>query len=526
VTASLLEQLADLPKAKVDALIPAMAPGAATAFQYDWRYRARPEQLPPDGSWRVWLLMAGRGFGKTRCGAEWVRAEVKAGRRRIALVGPTAADARNVMVEGESGILAISPDPERPLYEPSKRRLSWPNGAIATTYSADEPERLRGPQHDAAWCDELGAWRYPEAWDMLMFGMRLGVDPRTVVTTTPRPAKLIRDLVRDPICVVTRGSRRSCLVTRHFGEDPANAGTGAYAAPGKRGRRSVSQEKEIYSRPMSPSAALHHQLCGKGGGNAVRRSGGAHVAACLALQSSSRQRAELPGPPRLPFGGQTQEFPFHRVDFGDIGCDVVIAAALPRHQAEAAAHEYLCRTRATQVNYRGQFLPSLAADPRGSALPENCRKISVQEHRGKLCGMARHDPRMEQIRVTAGLEDGMVENAIAFRLRQRGIGNLVHADSAQSRLVHRERIRGQAPLPIGPRSGIAGSAVRWSRWWSARNTSRRFLMKKGWRFSRAPALWSPSRVFASGTKSSNPVCSCGESGANRNWPGRRHGDRG
>jgi phage terminase large subunit-like protein len=110
------------------------------------------------------------------------------------------------MVEGESGILAISPDPERPLYEPSKRRLTWPNGAVATTYSADEPERLRGPQHDAAWCDELGAWRYPEAWDMLMFGMRLGTDPRTVVTTTPRPAKLIRDLVRDPICVVTRGS--------------------------------------------------------------------------------------------------------------------------------------------------------------------------------------------------------------------------------------------------------------------------------------------------------------------------------
>jgi phage terminase large subunit-like protein len=91
-----------------------------------------------------------------------------------ALVGPTSADARNVMVEGESGILAISPGPERPLYEPNKRRLTWPNGAVATTYSADEPERLRGPQHDAAWCDELGAWRYPEAWDMLMFGMRLG----------------------------------------------------------------------------------------------------------------------------------------------------------------------------------------------------------------------------------------------------------------------------------------------------------------------------------------------------------------
>ena len=136
MTASLIEQLADLPKAEADALIRAMAPGEANAFEYHWRYRARPEQLPPAGSWRVWLLMAGRGFGKTRCGAEWVRAEVKAGRRRIALVGPTAADARNVMVEGESGILAISPDPERPLYEPSKRRLTWPNGAVATT--ADE----------------------------------------------------------------------------------------------------------------------------------------------------------------------------------------------------------------------------------------------------------------------------------------------------------------------------------------------------------------------------------------------------
>ena len=206
MTASLLEQLADLPKAEVDALIRAMAPGEANAFEYHWRYRARPEQLPPEGSWRVWLLMAGRGFGKTRCGAEWVRAEVKAGRRRIALVAPTAADARDVMVEGESGILAISPDHERPLYEPSKRRLTWRNGAVATTFSADEPERLRGPQHDAAWCDEMAAWRYPEAWDMLMFGLRLGEDPRVMVTTTPRPTRLLKSLVADPTVAISRGT--------------------------------------------------------------------------------------------------------------------------------------------------------------------------------------------------------------------------------------------------------------------------------------------------------------------------------
>ena len=151
-------------------------------------------------------MLAGRGFGKTRTGAELVRARVAAHTaRRIALVAPTAADARDVMVEGESGLLAIAPPWDRPLYEPSKRRLTWPNGAVATTFSADEPERLRGPQHDFAWCDELAAWRYPQAWDMLMFGLRLGEDPRAVVTTTPRPTRLIHALIADPKVVVTRG---------------------------------------------------------------------------------------------------------------------------------------------------------------------------------------------------------------------------------------------------------------------------------------------------------------------------------
>src|SRR5712691_4424685 len=126
--------------------------------------------------------------------------------RRVALVAPTAGDARDIMVEGESGILAISPRWERPRDEPSKRRLTWPNGAVATLFSADEPERLRGPQHDAAWCDELASWRYPEAWDMLMLGLRLGADPRVVVTTTPRPTKLVRELITDPTVAVTRGT--------------------------------------------------------------------------------------------------------------------------------------------------------------------------------------------------------------------------------------------------------------------------------------------------------------------------------
>lgn len=174
---------------------------------YDWPLWARPNQLAPAGDWSTWLLLAGRGFGKTRTGAEFVRAEVDAGRAsRVALVAPTAADARDVMVEGESGILAISPPWNRPLYEPSKRRLTWPNGAQATLYSADEPDRLRGPQQDLAWADELAAWRYPETWDMLMFGLRLGRRPRVAVTTTPKPTRLIRDLIASPTTAITRGS--------------------------------------------------------------------------------------------------------------------------------------------------------------------------------------------------------------------------------------------------------------------------------------------------------------------------------
>ena len=191
----------------VDAVLKAIPPQLHDRLRHDWKSWARPEQLAPPGNWRTWLILAGRGYGKTRAGAEFVRGEAESGRAsRIALVAPTAADARDVMVEGESGILAIAPNWCRPVYEPSKRRITWPSGALATVYTADEPERLRGPQHDRFWCDEPASWRYPDAWDMLQFGMRLGESPRGVVTGTPKPIKLIRDLVKSPTCVVTRGS--------------------------------------------------------------------------------------------------------------------------------------------------------------------------------------------------------------------------------------------------------------------------------------------------------------------------------
>jgi predicted phage terminase large subunit-like protein len=182
----------------------------ADALENDWRSIARPEQLPPTGDWSIWMINAGRGFGKTRTGAEWTRALAEAASvSRIALVGPTAADVRDVMVEGESGLLAIAPNSNRPIYEPSKRRLTWPNGVQAALFSSEEPERLRGPQHGAAWCDELGAWRNLQStWDMLQFGLRLGKRPRQIITTTPRPIKLLRELLKraGKDVVVTSGS--------------------------------------------------------------------------------------------------------------------------------------------------------------------------------------------------------------------------------------------------------------------------------------------------------------------------------
>jgi predicted phage terminase large subunit-like protein len=184
-----------------------LAASLADSLESDWQTLARPSQLPPPGDWSIWLLLAGRGFGKTRVISEGVLDQVRTGARRIALVAATAADARDVLVEGESGIMSCAPHWNRPNYEPSKRRLTWPNGALATLYSADEPERLRGPQHDFAVCDELGAWRYVEAWDMLMLGLRLGKNPRCYVATTPKPTKLIRDLVsrEGKDVVITRG---------------------------------------------------------------------------------------------------------------------------------------------------------------------------------------------------------------------------------------------------------------------------------------------------------------------------------
>jgi phage terminase large subunit-like protein len=184
---------------------------------FDWEIWARDDQLPPAtdqtaGSWRTWLVLGGRGAGKTRTGAEWVRGQAlgkpHAGgspARRIALIGETLNDVVSVMVEGVSGLLAIHPASERPRLEISRQRLVWPNGSVAQFYSAESPDALRGPQFAAAWCDEIAKWRHAEeVWDMLQFGLRLGSEPRAVVTTTPRPVPILKRLLQDAATVVSR----------------------------------------------------------------------------------------------------------------------------------------------------------------------------------------------------------------------------------------------------------------------------------------------------------------------------------
>jgi len=188
--------------------------GALLALPFLFEAWALDHQLPPEGDWRTWVILGGRGAGKTRAGSEWVRAMVEGSRacdpgwaKRVALVGETYDQAREVMVFGDSGILACSPPDRRPKWVATRRTLVWPNGAEATVFSGNDPEALRGPQFDAAWIDELAKWKKPqEAWDMLQFGLRLGDDPRAVVTTTPRNIAILKTLLQRSSTVSTHAT--------------------------------------------------------------------------------------------------------------------------------------------------------------------------------------------------------------------------------------------------------------------------------------------------------------------------------
>jgi len=200
----------------LEALLLKLGPAKAEELAYTWPFWARPQQMAPAGDWNTWFINAGRGFGKTRAGVEWVRGLVKKGYKRVAAIAATNSDIERVMINGESGFLSRCWAGDKtdkgvpigkPLWSPTKRLLTWENGAYVQFFSAEEPERLRGPQFEAAWCDELAAWnRDRDTWDMLQFCLRLGKHPQVCVTTTPKPTKLVRDIMKNPKTIVTYGS--------------------------------------------------------------------------------------------------------------------------------------------------------------------------------------------------------------------------------------------------------------------------------------------------------------------------------
>lgn len=204
-----IKRLASLPEKERDAFIASLTEAEAEALLRDWRgFLARPEQIAPEGDWDIWMILAGRGFGKTRSGAEWVREEVENGARRIALIAETQRDLEQVMVEGDSGILSVCPPGFVVKYVKKPVQIEFKTGAIALGYNGTEPNQLRGPQFDRAWSDELAKWRYArETWDQLQFGLRLGQHPRQLVTTTPRPIELVKSILagNEGKVSVTRG---------------------------------------------------------------------------------------------------------------------------------------------------------------------------------------------------------------------------------------------------------------------------------------------------------------------------------
>jgi phage terminase large subunit-like protein len=211
-SAALLERVLDLAPERRGAILRALTAPQLREFNERWWQWAHPGQRQPEGDWRIWLIRAGRGFGKTRAGAEWVSEVARSHRDgRIALVGATLEDARRVMIEGPSGLLAVARADEKLVWRSAAGELRFASGALATIYSAEAPEKLRGPQHGFAWCDELAKWRTGPgdlAWDNLVMGLREGDAPRTVVTTTPRPVKLMRRVRGLPGCRETLGRTR------------------------------------------------------------------------------------------------------------------------------------------------------------------------------------------------------------------------------------------------------------------------------------------------------------------------------
>ncbi|WP_332681464.1 DNA-packaging protein [Bosea sp. (in: a-proteobacteria)] len=366
----------------------------AEVIAREWAVWARADQLPSEAkAWSIWLVMGGRGAGKTRTGAEWVRglalglapfaAEPAA---RIALVGETHGQVRDVMVEGVSGLLSIHHRLERPVWSPSRRRLEWPNGAIAQAFSAEDPESLRGPQFAAAWSDELAKWpNLQESWDMLQFGLRLGDRPRQVVTTTPRPLPLVKRLLDDPRVAVSRAATRANRF--NLAPDFVASVTQAYG-----GTRLGRQELEGEIVEESADALWTRALIEQGREQAAPPL--ARIVVAVDPPASSSKRADSCG---LVAAG------IDRDGIGHVLADATLAGARPHEWAQAAVALYRrfeADALVVEVNQGGEMAESVIRE-----VDDSVPVTAVRASRGKFL---RAEP------VAALYAQGRVRHAGAF----------------------------------------------------------------------------------------------------------------
>ena len=378
---------------RLRAILWTLPPELVEVVAYEWIMVARPDQLPPARDWQSWLVLGGRGAGKTRTGAEWVKGMALgrppfAGReaRRIALVGETQAQVRDVMIEGVSGLLAIHLPSERPVWSPSRRRLEWSSGAVAQVFTAEDPEGLRGPQFDAAWCDELAKWpNLQETWDMLQLGLRLGRRPRQVVTTTPRPLPLVRRLLSDPLVAVSRATTRDnrCNLAASF----LSAVERAYA-----GTRLGRQELDGELVEERPDALWTRALI-----EASREPAApplARIVVAVDPPASSSQRADRCG---LVAAGVDAD------GIGHVLADATLSGARPQEWAQAAVALYRrleADALVVEVNQGGEMAQAVIGEV-DAAVPVT----PVRASRGKYL---RAEP------VAALYEQGRVRHAGAF----------------------------------------------------------------------------------------------------------------
>lgn len=373
-------------------LLDGLRPSQFRLLAQDWGLRAKPFQYPPRLSqaglaWTIWLFLGGRGAGKTHAGAHWVRG-LALGLRdfaarpvgRIALVGETADDVRHVMIEGVSGILAAHTSRDRPRWQPSRKRLEWDNGAIAQAFSAEDPESLRGPQFEAAWCDELAKWRRPEeTWNMLQFGLRLGDRPRQLVTTTPRPIKLLRRLLAHPRAAITRA--RTQDNAEHLAPDFLAAIEEEYA-----GTRLGRQELDGEIVDETPGALWTRDMLENLRGDAPTQL--SRIVVAIDPPASSGRRADACG---IVAAG---------LDAGRIVhvlADASLAGAKPNEWARAALglyHRLQADALVAEVNQGGEMVAAVIAEADSSA-----PVVMVRASRGKYLRAAPVAQLYEQGRV-------------------------------------------------------------------------------------------------------------------------------